>query len=201
MKVSYTILSAWWKGDKDRALAMINNKEIEYPIKIHEAFGYGKGAHKAWQEETKVTGNFPAIFKIDNSFRVIATELKLRKQINEEDWLSGIIDVVAVGEINEQEIIVMADYKTGAKADRWQSAVYHYLIQNNKWWEENIKVQPKQFWYLSMDKADGTTSTEIIQLTVPERPEDYDTPDATTLTMGENFVQTVLDDMKNELNL
>lgn len=201
MKISASIASAWWRGQKDVALAMINNEEIQQPLIIEKAFSYGNGAHTAWEEETKITKKLPVIFKIKGDFRVVETEQKLYKKINEEDWLSGKIDAIAIGEVKGEKVAILVDYKTGGKVDRWQSCVYHYLVHGNEWWNENIGIPPSQFWYLTLDKHTKETSTEIIKLTVPEKPEDYDTPDATTLTTGENFILTVLEDIKNDLNI
>lgn len=201
MKISTSIAAAWWRGDKDQALAAIQGREIEWPLIIEKAFAYGKAAHLCWELETKITKKLPVIFKMPDNFRIVATEKKLYKQLNKDDWLSGVIDAVATGEINGQEVAILVDYKTGGKADRWQSCVYHYLVHQNNWWQENIGMPPSQFWYLSLDKLSGQTSTEMIKLTVPEKPEDYDSPDATTLTTGENFILTVLSEIKSELEI
>lgn len=200
MKISASTAAAWWRGDKDKALAAIIGQEVEYPLIMEKAFAYGRAAHFCWELETKITHKLPVIFKLPQ-FEILGTEVKLYKQLNDDDWLSGIIDAIAKGKVNGKEIILLVDYKTGGKADRWQSCVYHYLVNNNKWWLENIGDQPDQFWYLSMDKRTGETRTEITKLTVPEKKEDYDTPDATTLTTGENFILTVLSEMKNELQI
>lgn len=201
MKISTTIASAWWRGDKDRALAMINGREIEQPLIIEKAFSFGKGAHLCWELETKVTKKLPVIFKMPESFEIVATEKKLYKQLNDDDWLSGVIDAVAIGGAGDKQIIAIVDYKTGKKVDAWQSSVYHYLVDKNEWWAENIGKKPTHFMYLNLDKHTGETHTEIIKLTVPEKPEDYESPDATTLTTGENFILTVLSEIKSDLQI
>lgn len=201
MKLSYSIASTWWRGDTEKALAMISNRDIEYPLIVEKAFAYGKGVHTAWELESKVTGKPPVIFKLPKSFKVIATEQKLHKQLNESDWLVGVIDCVAIGKINGETMVALIDYKSGGKTDSWQVCVYHYLVHQSEWWFENVGTPPTHFMYLTLDKKTKETTTEIIKLTVPEKKEDYDSPDATTLTAGENFILTVLNDIKTSLEL
>jgi hypothetical protein len=201
MKISVSIASMWWRGQKDVALSMLNNKDIEHPLYIEKAFSYGKGAHTAWEMETKQTGKLPAIFKLPDNFKVIATEKKITKKINETDWLSGKVDAVAIAKIQDKKVGVIIDYKTGSKSDRWQSCVYHYLMHNSPWWNNVVGVEPGLFIYCTMDKITGDTHNEIIKLTKPESAKDYDAPDATTLTTGENFILTVIEDIKNYLEI
>ena len=201
MKISYSICSAWWRGDKDKAIRMLNGEDVEAPLKQERAMGFGKGAHFAWELESKATGKLPAIFKLPQ-FKVIGTEVKLYKKLGDSDWLSGVIDVVAKAHIGDDHIVMLGDYKTGHSSDIWQARTYHYLIHDSEWWNKNIPdYQPTQFWFLYLDKITGETSTEIVKLTYPETQEEWKLPEATTYTAGANYILTILQEMKAELGI
>ena len=68
IRVSYSILNSWARGDIDRAVAPYAGVEIEST----EAMEYGKKKHEAWEKETRRTGRLPARF----------APRKLKKSVN-----------------------------------------------------------------------------------------------------------------------
>lgn len=201
MKISYTICSAWWRGEQDQVRKMLMNEKVYYDIEREKAFAYGKGCHRVWELESQITGKIPAIFKLPQ-FKVLATEKKLYKQLTKDDWLVGVIDVIALGKVFDTEMLILGDYKAGSKGDDWQTGVYHFLTHDN----DNLKPllgdkKPTHFMYMSLDKTTGETKSDIIKLTYPEKEADWEIPDSTTYTKGLNFVHTVLSEIKDQLHI
>ncbi|UOF78711.1 hypothetical protein [Caudoviricetes sp.] len=184
---------------------MIAGEDIVYEARRERAFGYGNGAHTAWDLESKITGRLPVVFA-NQDVKVVATELKLYKRLTENDWLVGKIDWLG---IHEKIGLIAGDHKTGTSHDNWQAPVYHFLTHVNIRPEifpfdidQKIKaVSPKQFWYTSLDKATNKTVVDIVKLTYPENQEQWELPDATTYTLGYNWIMTILSEIKSELGL
>lgn len=206
MRISYSIAAAWWAGRKDEAIAMINGEELTYEARRERAFGYGSGAHTAWEMEAKKTGRLPAIFG-NQDVRVLGTELKLYKQLRPGDYLVGKIDWLGWHE--KYKFLIIGDHKTGMSNDGWQVPVYDLLTRDNlpvinfltAQGIRKKKQNPSQFWYTSMNKLDGSTAIDIVKLTYPETKEEWELPEATTYTKGYNWIMTVLDDIKNDLGI
>ena len=102
IRVSYSILSAWARGDIERAIAPYIGQEVE-PT---EAMVAGKRLHEQWEKEVRRTKRLPKIFggrKLEAPKLEFATK-KVRKL---NDWciLSGVLDV--------KDGTTAIDYKTG----------------------------------------------------------------------------------------
>lgn len=102
IRVSYSILNSWAKGDFDRAIAPYAGTEIE-PT---EAMEYGKKKHAAWEKESRRTGCLPRRF---GGRKLISPQFELNtkkvQKINDWCYLSGVLDVL--------DGDVAIDYKTG----------------------------------------------------------------------------------------
>lgn len=102
IRVSYSILNSWAKGDIDRAVAPYAGVEIE-PT---EAMEYGKKKHAAWEKETLRTGRLPRRF---GGRKLVSPKLELStkrvRKINDWCYLSGVLDVL--------DGDTAIDYKTG----------------------------------------------------------------------------------------
>ena len=200
MRISASICSAWKRGDYSSALAMINNEDTPYDRNRERAFYYGRGAHKAWEEETKVTGKLPVIFKLPQ-FKVLGNEIKVYKQLTDEDWLVGKMDAIAEGELWGKKVHVIVDYKAGGKGDDDQVGIYHYLTHKHPDLTEQFGFNPEYFMYAFMNKLDGETHVEIVKLTMPENKFEWEAPMATTFTKGYNTAMTVLGEIKSHLGI
>jgi len=118
-RASWTVLSAWERGDYERAVAMYF-KIADFMTKAMEQ---GREWHKKWQEEVNATGCMPKVFGGSKLVKP-QTELKIEKQL--DDWLElvGVIDLLDNG--------VIFDWKTGfTESDRYadsaQPKVYKLL--------------------------------------------------------------------------
>ena len=200
MRLSYSSAAAWWAGDVDKAIKMILHEDTALPIRFESelkrerAMAFGHGAHKMWELESKVTGYLPAIFKIPD-FTVIATELKMTKELPTGDTLSGVVDAVAIN--TDIPMILLVDYKTGTSFNDRQADVYHYLAHDNpEWLEEVGDFLPTHFMFLCLNKKTEQVENTIIQLTYPKNQEEWELPEATTFTRGANWICTVAEDIQ-----
>ena len=102
IRVSYSILNSWAKGDIDRAVAPYAGIEIE-PT---EAMEYGKKKHEAWEKEARRFGRLPRRF---GGRKLISPQFELNtkkiRKLNDWCYLSGVLDVL--------DGDVAIDYKTG----------------------------------------------------------------------------------------
>lgn len=123
MRVSYSILSAWDRGDWDRAIAPFVGREIEG----NEFMQRGKRWHKRWEKESRKTGKIPAIFGDEKLVDAqIEGDSRRVRQIN--DWLelSGVLDRIDKPEwlltgkrgidykLSKQNAVAWANSKQGA---------------------------------------------------------------------------------------
>ena len=119
IRVSYSILNSWARGDIDRAVAPYTGVEIEST----EAMEYGKKKHTDWEKETKRTGRLPRKFggrKLNSPQLELGTK-KVRK-ITDWCYLSGVLDVL--------DGDTAIDYKTGrATASEYLSSHQHECYQ------------------------------------------------------------------------
>lgn len=94
MRVSYSILSAWARGDYDRAVAPFTGREIE-PT---EAMTNGKNQHEVWERHGRKTGSLPNEFGGDKLVNpLFESDTKRAVRLPEPyDWieLSGVLDVL-----------------------------------------------------------------------------------------------------------
>jgi hypothetical protein len=151
IRVSYSILSAWARGDVDRAIAPFLGEEV-LPT---QAMIEGKEWHKKWEDETNRTGCRPKIFggeKLTNA----RAEVKLVRQLTDWCTLSGVIDLMD----DEQD----EDHKTGKStatdyANGFQHKVYHVLDPSKKRFRYNCFNQ-----HLPSNHPDAVT-VSIVHLT------------------------------------
>jgi len=122
-EASYSTLSAWERGDWDRAIKMYFGLETE----VTEAMKQGKIWHKKFEEETIKTGCCPIIFggqKLPSSFK---TEIRFEKPVAEWLQLNGVIDL----QFNK----TIVDYKTGvssASGHQKQLGIYQLAVPEAK---------------------------------------------------------------------
>ena len=127
IRVSYSILNSWAKGDIDRAVAPYAGIEIE-PT---EAMEYGKKRHEAWEKEARRFGRLPRRF---GGRKLISPQFELNtkkiRKLNDWCYLSGVLDVLDVA----------IDYKTGKTPagdylNSYQHECYQILYPNIKRFE------------------------------------------------------------------
>ena len=147
IRVSYSILNSWAKGDFDRAIAPYAGVEIE-PT---EAMEYGKKKHVAWEKESRRTGRLPRRF---GGRKLVSPkfELNTKKVRKLKDWcyLSGVLD----GD-------TAIDYKTGRTPagdylNSRQHECYQILYPNIKRFEYhccNQHLQRKDDGYITVAVA------------------------------------------------
>ncbi len=129
IRVSYSILNSWAKGDIDRAVAPYAGIEIE-PT---EAMEYGKKKHEAWEKESRLSGRLPRRF---GGRKLISPQFELNtkkiRKLNDWCYLSGVLDVL--------DGDVAIDYKTGVTPaseylNSYQHECYQILYPNIKRFE------------------------------------------------------------------
>lgn len=126
IRVSYSILSAWARGDFDRAVAPF----VGGIVPGTEAMEDGKRYHEKWEAETLKTGNLPQIFG-GHKLNRAKLEMSTKKEIWVTDWcqLSGILDVQDFPEY-------LAGYSRGidykrskSTATTWANGYQHKVYQ------------------------------------------------------------------------
>lgn len=160
MRVSYSMLAAWERGDFDRALAPFTGEDVP----TNEYMERGKRWHNRWEREVKKTKCAPAVF---GGEKLIGHKLELetRRVVQLNDWLelSGVLD-----RIDEPEWLVNGkrgiDYKLSKQnAVGWsntrQGAVYKILYPELSVFEYHC-LNP----YLAEDDPDRATMA-IVHLT------------------------------------
>ena len=129
IRVSYSILNSWAKGDIDRAVAPYAGIKIE-PT---EAMEYVKNKHEAWEKEARRHGRLPRRF---GGRKLISPQFELNtkkiRKLNDWCYLSGVLDVL--------DGDVAIDYKTGKTPagdylNSYQHECYQILYPNIKRFE------------------------------------------------------------------
>ena len=156
IRVSYSILSAWAKGDIDRAVAPYAGIEIE-PT---EAMKYGKKKHEAWEKEARRYGRLPRRF---GGRKLISPQFELNtkkiRKLNDWCYLSGVLDVL--------DGDVAIDYKTGKTPageylNSYQHECYQILYPNIKRFEYhccNQHLHRKDDGYITVSVANLNKQT------------------------------------------
>ena len=135
IRVSYSILNSWAKGDIDRAIAPYADVETEST----EAMEYGKKMHAVWERYVRKYKKLPKIF---GGRKLKAPELELNtKRVRKlTDWcvISGVLDV--------KDGSTAIDYKTGKSSatdyvNSKQHEVYQVLYPEIKRFEYYCKNQ------------------------------------------------------------
>lgn len=201
LRISFSTAKAWWDGKKDEAIKMMLHEEIALPVQYQgeldriRAMSFGRGFHKCLELESNITGVLPAMFGVKIDHGVIATELKMTKEIPTGDTLVGVIDAVAI--VPEKEMTILCDYKTGLSYNDMQFSVYQYLVRDNPVWNAAIgNIYPTHGMALCLDKKTEEVHNTIIQLSYPSKSEDWDMPDATTYTHAINWLCTICEDIR-----
>ena len=119
IRVSYSILNSWAKGDIDRAVAPYAGVEMDST----EAMEYGKKMHACWERYARKYKRLPKIF---GGRKLKAPELELNtKRVRKlTDWcvISGVLDV--------KDGATAIDYKTGkASATDYVNSKQHEVYQ------------------------------------------------------------------------
>lgn len=129
IRVSYSILASWERGDVDRAIAPYLGVEVE-PT---EAMVAGKEWHKRWENEVRRTKHLPRLFggrKLESA--QLEFDTKRVRKLNDWCVLSGVLDV--------KDGTTAIDYKTGRSsateyANSMQPKVYQVLYPELKRFE------------------------------------------------------------------
>jgi hypothetical protein len=203
MRISYSSAKAYWDGRVDDCLRIMTHQETALPIitelelKKVRGMAMGNGYHSAWELESKLTGKLPVIFKVPIELNVVATELKLNKELMNGDTLSGVIDAVLINP--DIPMVVLADYKSSLSYDPRQAETYQYLVYNNPQWIEAVgDFNPTHAMYLCLNKKTGEVENSLIQLSYPKTEEDWELPSSTTYTRGGNWILTIINELRND---
>ena len=147
IRVSYSILNSWARGDINNAVAPYAGVEIE-PT---EAMEYGKKKHEAWEKESRNTRRLPRKF---GARKLVSPEFELNtkkvRKINDWCYLSGVLDVLDGN--------TAIDYKTGKTPagdylNSHQHECYQILYPNIKRFEYhcfNQHLHRKDDGYVTM---------------------------------------------------
>lgn len=120
IRLSYSILSCWERGDYDGTIMRLNGNWPE----PNEAMKRGSQAHERWENEIKATGNMPKDF---GGTKLAEHETEVKRAI----WLNDWIQLVGVVDLLEPKI--GRDWKFGATgatsyANGYQHKVYQILF-------------------------------------------------------------------------
>lgn len=119
IRVSYSILSAWARGDIDRAIAPYAGIQDE----PNEAMIAGKKLHERWEQEVRRTKHLPRIFGGRN-LEAPELELSTKKVRKLTDWC------VLVGVLDVKDGCTGIDYKTGVmSATGYVNSKQHEVYQ------------------------------------------------------------------------
>ena len=149
LKLSYSILSLWKRGDYDGVLDALNGKWRE----PNEYMKFGTEKHREWENEVRETGELPRLFG-GGKLRNPITERYSRGQRLDWLWLSGITDL-QFGENGEQ----LVDYKTG----RGTANSYAGTLQAGCY--KVLHPEAKVFRFLCWNQYSGRITTSMIFLT------------------------------------
>ena len=173
MRVSHSMLVAWENREFDAAIAMYLN-EPRPPVSevVENAMEDGSALHKAWEVETRATGNLPMIFggkHLENP----EPEVKIVKRLNSWLTLSGVIDLRDGSELYE--------YKSG----RAPARVYAKGHQHGVY--QILDPRLTRANYYAFNQHTGEITYEIVHL----RPD--------TIKDTANWIITVSTEMKSTL--
>lgn len=148
LRVSYSILSAWARGDYDRALSMYFREETP----TTPAMELGKKMHDKWEKEIEKTKSMPAVFG-GRPLEKHTTENRTKRELMLNDWLQ------LVGVLDLMEGTTGRDWKCGrttatSYANGYQHKVYQILY-------------PKlnRFEYYAYNPYDKSATMAIVHLT------------------------------------
>ena len=168
MRVSYSMLAAWHRGDYDRAIAMIMREPFE-PTPQMEA---GIKFHRQWEAEGRKTLAMPKVFG-GAKFKNPKFELETKRVRRLNDWLTlaGVLDVFDDGTVGK-------DYKSGAA-----SAISYSNGYQHKFYQV-LYTEMERFEYHCHNQYTGENTMSIVHLT------------QATLESGLEFILTTASDMR-----
>lgn len=161
IKVSYSILAAWDRGDWDNAVRpFIGEETLD-----NEFMRRGKRWHRRFELETKRTGRMPAIFG-GEELHDYSIEMESKRVVQLADWLfvSGVLDLIDKPEWMPNGGKRAVDYKVSKNnATYWantkQGHIYKVLYPEADRFEFRV-LNP----YLKDDDPERVT-TSIVHLT------------------------------------
>lgn len=178
MRVSFSMLDAWDKGDWDRALAPFTGVEIEPTEPMQD----GVRLHEEWEAETKKTGRLPAVFggrKLDSP----EVEGRTKRVITlpaPYDWIQlvGVLDLKHI----ENGLPTIEDYKrsTAKSSSEFANSFQHKTYQI-------LYPEGKKFVYRVYNPITKEVTVSIVHLTKE------------SLKEGIEFVITNASDMRQYL--
>lgn len=117
-RCSYSMLSAWERGDYQRALEMYIGLESE----MTPAMQFGRDQHEAWEKEILETGCMPAVF--GGAQLPVGFQTEIKKEVMLNDWLQ------LVGVLDLRVPKIGRDWKTGmTPANSYLSGKQHKVYQ------------------------------------------------------------------------
>lgn len=170
MRVSYSILSNWARGNYEDA---VNTYLGHYPAAT-PAMEAGKYWHKKWERDGRQTGCLPEIFggrKLDSP----KFELDTKKVIMLADWIQlvGVFDVLEPG--------IGTDYKSGSSpSSAYANGFQHKVLQI-------LEPSLKRFDYHGFNQYTNEVTMSVCHLTQK------------TLEEGIEYVITHASDMRSYL--
>lgn len=174
MRVSFSILDPWSKGNYEEALRRYWREEIE-PT---QAMIDGKALHEQWRMETEKTQSLPKVFG-GNKLEIPEVERKMTCMI--DGWIEfvGVIDII-------ESDFVFSDYKTGnSSASRYsntfQIPCYHKLLHENGY----TRMKEAYIRHYNQHKD----SVTVGKLYLSDK----------TMEKGEEFIRTFASEMKSSI--
>lgn len=172
IRLSYSILSAWARGDTERALQMYFREETP----TTPAMELGKKMHDKWEKEINKTGKMPEVFggkKLESH----ATELRTKRERMLNDWLQlvGVLDLL--------EGSIGRDWKCGkTSASDYSNGFQHKVYQI-------LYPAMKKFEYHAYNPYTKEATMAIVHLSDK------------SLEDGLNWVMTYATDFRNHLEI
>lgn len=123
IRVSYSILDAWARGDIASATAPYTGIEPEIDEETRKALDFGKKKHAEWERIVRRTGALPKVFG-GQKLNSPKLELSTKKVRELTPWcvLSGVLDVL--------DGTIAIDYKTGrSSASQYVESHQHEVYQ------------------------------------------------------------------------
>lgn len=153
IRVSYSILNSWARGDAERAIAPYLGVETEST----PAMEYGKKKHEQFERAARRTKALPAVFG-GRKLKSPSFELSTKRVRKVADWcyLSGVLDVL--------DGDTAIDYKTGI------SPASNYLNSHQHGCYQILYPNLKRFEYCCFNQhlkkgMDGRVTVGIVHLT------------------------------------
>lgn len=127
MRISYSLLDSWNRGDTERAIATYFHMDMPFPEKTQKRISAGLDIHKEIETYVKENGKFPEWF-FKKQLNSPESERKVVAKYSDEFDLSGVFDCLD-GDI-------LYEFKTGTTpatewAQTWQLPIYFLMAELN----------------------------------------------------------------------